>query len=316
MRRAGRGLAGAAMTCLLAGTVACSAGTARSEESPSEGTPLRQLDGAAAPSSAAPSSAAPSLTSPSLTTPSPATATPPAVDESAVLAELRAVVQPAGVSLDAVVIDEDATALLSTPDADQPVPSASLVKLLVVQQLLARSAAGVLSLGPTDLERMERAITASDDRAMSLLWDAHDGAALVRSAAAGFDLTGTAPPEQRGQWGEAEMSAADTGHFLAALTAGAPGGETLLGWMRDASPNAADGFDQRFGLLADGTAGALAAKQGWMCCVAGQRHLHSVGVLGDGRTVVLLGEAPSSASFAQLRRALDEAAAVLVAGTA
>ncbi|MQA33924.1 hypothetical protein [Modestobacter roseus] len=240
------------------------------------------------------------------------------VDGAGVLAELEEIAAPAAVSLDAVVLDEDGRTLLTSPSADRSVPSASLVKLLVVQQLLARSAAGELALGPADPGRMERAITVSDDRAMSLLWDAHDGARLVRDAATAFGLTATAPPEVPGQWGEASTSSADVARFLGRVSAdpGATGGHVLLLWMRGAVGTAADGFDQRFGFFAAGPEAGAAVKQGWMCCVAGQRHLHSVGVLGDGRVVALLAEAPAYATWAQVRRAVDDAAAALVAGTA
>ncbi|MGY5886027.1 serine hydrolase [Modestobacter lacusdianchii] len=289
-------VAGALVAGLLVSPALCSAGSARTLDDAGPVPSVRQVEGPSRPSPPAPSV--------------------PLVDRDAVLVALQTAGRSAGVALEAVVLDRDASVLISTPAADQPVPSASLVKLLVVQQLLARAEVGVLALGPGDLDRMERAITASDDTAMSLLWDAHDGADLVRSAAATFGLTGTTPPARPGQWGEASMSAADTGRFLAALTAGAPGAAALLAWMRGVTATAADGFDQRFGLLAGGTGGEVAVKQGWMCCVAGQRHLHSAGVLGDGRVVVLLGEAASWVSWARVRQALDEAAAVLVAGTA
>ncbi|MGY1721356.1 hypothetical protein ACI8AG_20165 [Blastococcus sp. SYSU DS0552] len=78
---------------------------------------------------------------------------------------------------------------------------------------------------------------------------------------------------------------------------------------------AADGFDQRFGLLAAGAGGA-AAKQGWMCCVDARRQLHSAGVLDDGRVVVLLGDFPASSSWAQAASALNVAAAATRTGTA
>ncbi|MGY1839839.1 MULTISPECIES: LppW family protein [unclassified Modestobacter] len=244
--------------------------------------------------------------------------TPRVVEKAAVLTALHVIAAPAAASLNAVVLDEGGQRLLATSAADRPVPSASLAKLLVVQQLLDRSAAGVLTLGPADRERMERAITVSDDRAMSRLWVDHDGARLVADAAAEFGLTATAPPEVPGQWGEAPTSAADGARFLAALTVPpvAPGADTLLEWMRGATARAADGFDQRFGFFAAGPGTGAAVKQGWMCCVDGRRHLHSVGVLADGRIAVLLSEAPTSSTWAQLRRAVDDAAAALVAGTA
>ena len=91
---------------------------------------------------------------------------------------------------------------------------------------------------------------------------------------------------------------------------------TLTTWMQSTTPDAADGFDQSFGLLsaqAD-TNGAVAAKQGWMCCLDDRRELHSTGVLTDGRVVVLLGEFPASASWAQAQAALTDTAEQVVEG--
>jgi hypothetical protein len=80
-------------------------------------------------------------------------------------------------------------------------------------------------------------------------------------------------------------------------------------WMRTATPVAADGFVQQFGLF--GTAPPLTAvKQGWMCCIGGERHLHSVGVIGN-RVVVLLSAAPRSVSYEAASAALTAAAAAV-----
>jgi hypothetical protein len=53
-----------------------------------------------------------------------------------------------------------------------------------------------------------------------------------------------------------------------------------------------------------------AVKQGWMCCLSGQRHLHSVGIAG-GRVVVLLSEVPRSVGWDAAKAALDAAAAAV-----
>ena len=80
-------------------------------------------------------------------------------------------------------------------------------------------------------------------------------------------------------------------------------------WMRTATPVAADGFDQRFGLF--GTVPGLpAVKQGWMCCLGGKRHLHSVGVVGS-RVVVLLSEVARAVGYEAGAAALSAAAAVV-----
>ncbi len=218
-----------------------------------------------------------------------------------------------------VVLGPDGEELLTGPGADQPVYTASLVKLLVVQQLLARDAAGLLNLTGADLSLMERAVTASDDDAMSILWDRFDGADLVTAATAESGLPGSTLPAVAGQWGEARTTARDTAVFLAGLDdrLGADDLATLTGWLRSPAAIARDGFDQRFGLLSPtaGTAGPAAAKQGWMCCIGRQRQLHSAGILADGRTVVLLGEFPTGTSWARAREALDAAARGAVNGS-
>src|SRR4051794_2148328 len=237
------------------------------------------------------------------------------VDAPAVLRGVDAAAGAIAASVGAVVVDPQGRTLLATPAAGRPLPSASLVKLLVVQQLLARTSPA--GWDATTLRRMERAITVSDDGAMSALWVAHDGPALVRAAVAQFGLTGTAPPDEVGQWGEATTTASDVARFLTALagSASAADSATLLAWMRAVAPTAVDGFDQTFGLLAGAAGAGVAAKQGWMCCVDGRRQLHSAGVLADGRVVVVLADLPAATTWARTAAAVDGATAALVAGT-
>ena len=134
-----------------------------------------------------------------------------------------------------------------------------------------------------------------------------DGPRTVRAVALRYDLTGTSPPVRPGQWGETMTTARDLARFLALLPVLAHPEDValLMEWMASATPIAADGFDQRFGLF--GTlAGGPAVKQGWMCCVGGYRHLHSVAVVGT-LVVVLLSEVPRSVGYDQARAWLDAA---------
>ncbi|WP_138760031.1 LppW family protein [Modestobacter altitudinis] len=246
----------------------------------------------------------------------------PVLDPAAGVAVLAAAEQAAGRvggTVYVAVRDPSGAELLTGQGAGTPVLTASLVKLLVVQQLFARDAAGSLQLSPGDLDRMRRAVVASDDGAMSVLWDRFDGAELVVAAAAEFGLTGSSPPARAGQWGEAVTTAADTALFLSALADHLPADDlaTLTGWMGSAAGVATDGFDQRFGLLAPAVSASTAAavKQGWMCCIDSRRQLHSAGVLADGRVVVLLGDFPTSTGWSRARAALDSAAQAVVDGT-
>lgn len=256
--------------------------------------------------------------------PAPSTSTAPAplaaspaitVDADQILAEVTAAGTSAGGAITAVALDAAGTTVVSGPDAGEQIYTASLVKILVVGRLLAQDAAGTLTLTLDDLALMFEAMTASDDAAMSILWDRYDGDRLVTDTAAVLGLSGTTPPDVAGQWGQARTTAADVATVLSTVddTLDPEDAATLLNWMRTATPTAADGFDQRFGLLGVGAEG-VAAKQGWMCCVDGRRQLHSAGVLDDGRVVVLLGDFPSSTSWTQASSALDRAATAVLAG--
>ena len=195
--------------------------------------------------------------------------------------------------------------------ATRPFPSASMVKLFLAEDLLHRARAGTVELDGRDWVLLQDMIQSSDDPAASELWVRFDGPRMVRDVAARYGLTGTAPPLDPSQWGETTTTARDLARFLAELrmVAAPPDAATLLAWMRTATPLAADGFDQRFGAF--GTLPGLpAVKQGWMCCVDGNRHLHSVAVAGS-RVVVLLSEVPRSVSYDEARAALSAAAAAL-----
>ncbi|MGY1622991.1 serine hydrolase [Geodermatophilus sp. SYSU D00965] len=197
--------------------------------------------------------------------------------------------------------------------ADRVFPTASLVKLFLAEGVLRRARAGQVTLGPSDLATLQRMIARSDDAAASAVWVRFGGVGLVREVAARYGLTRTAPPRVAGEWGEATTTARDLARFLALLPVLPHPDDvaTLTGWMREATPVAADGFDQQFGAF--GTLpGTPAVKQGWMCCVGGQRHLHSVAVQ-DGQVVVLLSEVPRSVGWNAGRAALTAAAEAIAA---
>jgi hypothetical protein len=208
-------------------------------------------------------------------------------------------------------ITEDNAPVGNGDAAHRPVFTASLVKLFVAEQLLHRAREGTLTLTAEDRAQMRAMIVGSDDAAASSLWVRFDGPQLVTEVAARYGLGGTAPPPRSGQWGETTTTAHDLAKFLSRLPVVAHSYDAalLLFWMRTVSPTAADGFDQRFGLLGP-VPGRPAVKQGWMCCIGGQRYLHSVGIVGT-RVVVLLSTVPRSVSFPAARAALDAAAAAI-----
>jgi hypothetical protein len=196
-------------------------------------------------------------------------------------------------------------------NADRPFPTASLVKLFVAEDVLHRARAGQFALTAEDYALLQDMIRRSDDAAASTLWGRYGGGRMVADVAARYGLTGTTPPSSPGEWGSSITTARDVACFLARLpgVAHPADASALMVWMRTATPVAADGFDQRFGLL--GTVPGLpAVKQGWMCCLGGKRHLHSVGVVGS-RVVVLLSEFSRSVGYDAGAAALRAAAAVV-----
>jgi hypothetical protein len=196
--------------------------------------------------------------------------------------------------------------------ADRAFPTASMVKLFMAAEILHRARTGGPALTPTDLAQLPVIIRSSDDPAASALWVRHGGGAMVTAVATRYGLTGTSPPSSPGQWGSTMTTARDLARFLALLptVAHPDDAAALMGWMREATPSAADGFDQNFGLF--GLHGTAAVKQGWMCCLGGNRHVHSVGVVGN-RVVVLLSEIPRSVGYDAARAALTAAAAAVPA---
>jgi hypothetical protein len=191
--------------------------------------------------------------------------------------------------------------------AARPFPTASLVKLFIAEDVLHRVRTGRLELRPGDRRLLQRMISGSDDPAASALWVRYNGERMVRTVARRYGLTGTTPPAVPGQWGQTTTTARDLARFLTRLpvVAHPDDAATLLGWMRAVTPTAADGFDQRYGMFGAGADPAV--KQGWMCCVGGDRHVHSVGVVGR-TVVVLLAEVPERVGYTPVREALTAAA--------
>ena len=204
-----------------------------------------------------------------------------------------------------------AAAAAGSANEDRPFPTASMVKLLVAEDVLHRARTGALVLRPDDPDLLREMIASSDDPAASALWVRYGGGQMVTDVARRYRLTGTAPPASPSQWGQATTTARDLARFLALLPSAAHPDDAaaILGWMSAATPVAADGFDQRFGVFGTAPPGS-AVKQGWMCCVGGDRHLHSVGVVGK-RVVVLLSEVPRTTSYDTARAALTAAAAAI-----
>jgi hypothetical protein len=175
------------------------------------------------------------------------------------------------------------TGQVISQEGDQPFYSASLSKLILAVDALQQP------LSADDQDLIHRALSASDDEAMDVLWTRFDGMDAIGRVAAEAGLTGTHAPEDPSQWGEVVITADDMVQLYRYILA-SPARDTIVAALSSAPPTAADGFDQAFGLL--GVTGAY-AKQGWMYYLPSDVYLHSAGVLDNRYAVAVLTTSPT-----------------------
>jgi hypothetical protein len=175
-------------------------------------------------------------------------------------------------------------------DGSTAVETASVAKLFIAD--------AVLHENPTpsadDLELIARMLERSDDAAANALWFAYGGDAIVDAVVARYGLHATTAPWD-GNWWNTMTTPDDLVEYYAGLLDGTGGlsneaSETVLSHLRAATPTAADGYDQRFG-IPDALvyeSGNVAVKQGWMCCTAGRWVHLSTAVIGPQSRYVLV----------------------------
>lgn len=175
------------------------------------------------------------------------------------------------------------TGQVVSAQGDKPFYSASLSKLVVAFDALRQQ--------PSDEDRdlIRRALSASDDNAMDVLWTRFDGMGAIGRVAAEAGLTGTHAPDDPSQWGEVVITANDMVRLYEHILA-SPERDEIIAALSSATATAADGFDQAFGLL--GVTGAY-AKQGWMYYLPSDVYLHSAGVVDDRYAVAVLTTSPT-----------------------
>lgn len=188
--------------------------------------------------------------------------------------------------------------------ANSAMGSASVIKIVLAEELLHRASIGAVALGPSELARMETMLIDSNDSAASSLYGQFGGTDLITASFARHGMTQSAPPLDPQYWGNTQVTAHDVAVFYADLLDGSlpeQSRDYLIGLLQRIAPTASDGFGQLYGLagLAPppvpseptgvGAPAAPAVKQGWMCCLDGLRNVHSTAVVGpDNRYVVVI----------------------------
>jgi len=165
--------------------------------------------------------------------------------------------------------------------------SASVIKVILAEEILHLDAIGRIQLGPSEYSRLDSMLVSSDDPAASSLYGQFGGISLILHALRRHDLTESSAPADPQYWGNTKISAHDMATFYDNVLAGSlppSSRDYLVGLLRRIAPVASDGFGQIFGLAAATAAAApstvAAIKQGWMCCLDGVRSVHSTAILG------------------------------------
>ncbi|WP_434448728.1 serine hydrolase [Lentzea sp. E54] len=217
-------------------------------------------------------------------------------------ADVAAVAAAGGASDVGIAVLDLGTDQVVSEQGDKPFYSASLSKLILAADALRQP----LSDGDQDLIR--RALSASDDNAMDVLWTRFDGMGAIGRVATEAGLTGTHAPEDPSQWGEVVITANDMVRLYRHIL-GSPVRDAVVAALSSAPATAADGFDQAFGLL--GNAGGY-AKQGWMYYLPSSVYLHSAGVLDNRYAVAVLTTSPTG-SWTTARQSINAVTAAVLA---
>ncbi|MFS8103739.1 class A beta-lactamase-related serine hydrolase [Lentzea alba] len=216
-------------------------------------------------------------------------------------ADISAAVAAGGASDVGVAVMDTESGQVVSQNGDLPFYSASLSKLILAVDALQQP------LSDADQDLIHRALSASDDNAMDVLWTRFDGMDAIGRVATEAGLTGTHAPDDPSQWGEVVITANDMVKLYDYIL-GSPVRDPIVAALSSAPATAADGFNQAFGLL--GVTGVY-AKQGWMYYLPSDVYLHSAGVL-DGRYAVAVLTTSPTGSWTTARQAINNVASAVL----
>jgi hypothetical protein len=178
--------------------------------------------------------------------------------------------------------------VMASSNADTPIYTASVVKLLIAIDALHRAGWAPSTSTRNEITHM---LEGSNDGDASDFWDRDGGNAIVTRMVGLIGLKHTLLPTVTGQWGMAKMSASDvvaTYQFIA-YDMPAASSTLIMNALYNAKKTADDGFPQYFG-IPDGLPATATwwIKQGWMILNSAVV-LNTTGVVGtDNRYIVVL----------------------------
>ncbi|WP_138999093.1 serine hydrolase [Rhodococcus zopfii] len=213
-----------------------------------------------------------------------------ALSERIVAAAARAETER-GARVTVALLDRE-TGSRTVAGADEPIETASVVKLFIADDLLFGVGIGEIALGEGEYDEIAAMLSRSDDSAASDLWSRYGETDIVDRVVERHGLTATRAPAD-GNWWNTVTTASDLLTWYDRVLGGTSGLDergtaTIVGYLLEFESLGTDGYDQRFGLpdgLPDAT--GLGVKQGWMCCVDGSWIHLSTGFFGEDHRYVV-----------------------------
>ncbi|GAA4399299.1 hypothetical protein GCM10023147_36480 [Tsukamurella soli] len=251
--------------------------------------------------------------------PAPAAPVVPPVSDRFLQADVyhaEAVARRQGARVAIAVLDRDTGQRVESRNAHAPFFTASLVKVMIAEDVLTQRDQGKVHLSSSDMHMMHLMITRSDDFAADSFWDLGGGNAIVTRAAARYGLHDTHPP--RGPWWFTTTSADDMVSLYDQIVTRRSTDPAVANWivsaMRDFQPTGDDGENQTFGLpTALSREPVVGYKQGWMPLLDGNWIHDSTAIVGkSARYIVAImasqpapnGEDPTVSSIDDVAKAL------------
>lgn len=231
------------------------------------------------------------------------------IDQALVRGDAAVRASDARVAVGIVLIDRRGAGCISTFNAAETFPTASVVKLLIGIDLLTRDANGSGSS-----EQVERMLATSDDAAASALWSSGGAGGIITRTRDLIGLPSLSAPTTPGEWGSTRIDAVDVARIWQWVLDVAPAHvrAPILAGTGGAQEIAADGTDQFFGIPEALPGIRWWVKQGWGTS-RGRRIINTTGVVGKdhGHILVMLTSHPIAVSFRVASRAATAGMAAL-----
>jgi hypothetical protein len=207
---------------------------------------------------------------------------PPQVPAELPSTAAQTVIAGSGADMSYEVFDRATGKVVAASGANTPRMTASVVKVMIADQVLTLRNQGKLKLSNAELSRLRLMITRSDDGAADVFWKRGGGNAIVTAVAQRYHLVNTSPPN--GAWWFTMTSPADLVSLYSQILSGVSTPPNIrmfiTGAMRGFQKTGTDGTNQTFGLPSTVHRGGF--KQGWMELANGSWVHNTTGFFGPG----------------------------------